>query len=163
MAHSTHSHATVTKFNQDNRSSQDTSRLLEDDISHKQNQPHNAHVMEWENAVLNDFLNERPAIEHAPAQAEPLNIVWHRAFWVNPYIESMKFFCLMMNEPFNKGMVTPVIAKGIHIENVKAGERPHNPFTLKNYTISVCNWLMYRALAIIKMESNGKKKENSTK
>ncbi|WP_299496472.1 hypothetical protein [uncultured Shewanella sp.] len=163
MAHSTHSQLTDTKFNQDNGSPQDTSRLLQDDISHKQNQQHNAHVIQWENTVLNDFLNEQPVVEQTPVQESKPNIVWHRAFWVNPYINSMRFFCLMMNEPFNLKMVTPVIAKGIHIENVKAGERPYNPFTLKNYTISVCKRLVHGALAIIKMESNGKKKENSTK
>ena len=130
MAHSTHSGATVTKFNQDNGSSKDNRRLLQDDISQK----HDGHVIEWENTILNGFLNEKPVNKH--------NIVWHRAFWVNPYINAMRFFCLMMNEPFDLKMVTPVIGRGIHIENVKEGEKPYNPFTIKNYAWSLCKRLV---------------------
>jgi hypothetical protein len=69
MAHSTHSHATVTKFNQDNGSFQDTSRLLQDDILKKL---HDGHVVERNDIILNDFINEQSVTEHVPAQAEPL-------------------------------------------------------------------------------------------
>jgi hypothetical protein len=139
MAHSDNSQATDTKFNQDNRSSQDTRRLLQDDILKKL---HDGHVVERNNIILNDFIHEQPVVEQTPVQEGKPNIVWHRAFWVNPYIESMKLFCSMMNEPFNKEMVTPVIGRGIHIENVKEGEKPYNPFTIKNYAWSLCKRLV---------------------
>ncbi|MCL1127300.1 hypothetical protein [Shewanella surugensis] len=48
-------------------------------------------MVEHNNIILNEFISSQPVVEQVPAQADPLNIVWHKAFWVNSYINSMSF------------------------------------------------------------------------
>ncbi|WP_299011332.1 hypothetical protein [uncultured Shewanella sp.] len=100
------------------------------------NRLHDGHVVAYQNHILDTFINSVPAPSKTVNKADnAYSIVWHRAFWVEPYIYAMKTFCLICGVTYERKMVVPLIKHGVHLEKVNKGEKGNSPFSLKNYSI----------------------------
>ena len=78
-------------------------------------EPFDAHVVARDNHILNNFID-------SPVEVEKPKVKTHVDFWVPPYVNTMKFVCMVMGVNYHVSMVSKVIGKGIRWERVDSGK-----------------------------------------